>query len=63
MHAMTHRKNRMRKARFPLSYFAAAGEIFASEKCIASCSFVPSEKGQTEDENFQRLDRQNKYVK
>ena len=25
-------------------------------------SFVPSAKGQTEDENFQRLDRQNKFL-
>ena len=31
-------------------------------KKLFSCSFVLSAKGQTEDENFQRLDRQNKYL-
>ncbi len=43
---------------FPLSYFAAA-EISPAKNLI-SCSFVLSAKGQTEDENFQRLDQQNK---
>ncbi len=31
-------------------------------KNLISCSFVPSAKGQTEDENFQRLDQQNKFL-
>ncbi len=31
-------------------------------KNLISCSFVPSAKGQTEDENFQRLVRQNKFL-
>ena len=35
---------------------------FSLAKNLFSCSFVPSEKGQTEDENFQRLDQQNKYL-
>ncbi len=47
-----------------------SGAVIAVQTCIKinvsknliSCSFVPSAKGQTEDENFQRLDRQNKYL-
>ena len=31
-------------------------------KNLISCSFVPSAKSQTEDENFQRLDQQNKLL-
>ncbi len=31
-------------------------------KNLISCSFVPSAKGQTENENFQRLDQQNKFL-
>ena len=29
---------------------------------LLGCSLVPSAKGQTEDENFQRLDQQNKFL-
>ena len=35
---------------------------FSLAKNLFSCSLVPSAKGQTEDENFQRLDQQNKYL-
>ena len=31
-------------------------------KKLITCSFVPSAKGQTEDENFQRMDQQNKFL-
>ena len=31
-------------------------------KNLFNCSFVPSAKGQTEDEHFQRLDQQNKFL-
>ena len=35
---------------------------FSLAKNLFSCSLVPSEKGQTEDENFQRLDWQNRFL-
>ncbi len=54
--------------RFPLSCFVVVKPVFHHSRNISlannliSCSFVPSAKGQTEDENFQRLDQQNKFL-
>ncbi len=47
---------------FSTHVFRRRWRNFSPAKKIFSCSFVPSAKGQTEDENFQRLDQQNKYL-
>jgi hypothetical protein len=47
------------KARFPLTYFAAA-KISPPKKFIC-CSFAPSTKGQTEVENFKQLSRRTNF--
>ena len=47
---------------FSTHVFRSRWRNFSLAKNLFSCFFVPSKKGQTEDENFQRLDRQNKYL-
>ena len=45
---------------YKASYFHS--RVSPPAKNLISCSFVPSAKGQTEHENFQRLDQQNKFL-
>ena len=47
---------------FSTHVFRRRWRNFSPAKKLFSCSFVPSAKGQTEDENFQQLDQQNKYL-
>ncbi len=61
-------RSKKRRQKVPLSPFSTLvirrrWRNFSLAKNLFSCSFVSSEKGQTEDENFQRLDQQNtKYL-
>ena len=47
---------------FSTLVFRRRWQKISPAKNLITCSFVPSAKGQTEDENFQRMDQQNKFL-
>ena len=50
---------RRRRCRFPNSLFRRRWRKISPAKNLISCSFVPSAKGQTEDEKIELLNQQN----